>query len=334
MARRMKLQGADVKMVVEIMPYSGGLTRNIVQCLEDYDIPLKMSHTIIDIDGKDRLKGVTVAAVDENMKPLPETAFYVPCDTLLLSCGLIPENELSLAAFASVDKNRHSDGGEFAAFASIDENRKPASDAPAITRMDETTGGPIVNENLETTVRGIFACGNVLHVHDLVDNVSAESAAAGSAAADYILAGAMPWGEAKRPKIPPKTRYTPAAERDYGTQIVCIGCPASCLVTIDKSDPAGLKITGNKCRVGDEYVRKEITAPTRNLTSLIRVSGGDSNVVSVKTAADIPKEKIFACMDEIRQVTAHAPVTAGDILIENVASTGVNIVATVNRQTP
>ena len=299
MARRMKLQGADVKMVVEILPYSGGLTRNIVQCLNDFDIPLRLSHTIIDIDGIDRLKGVTVAAVDGNMKPLLETAEYIPCDTLLLSCGLIPENELSISASATID---------------------------------EITGGPVVNDRFETTIRGIFACGNVLHVHDLVDNVSIEATAAGNAAADYIINGAPEWGEAKRPKIPPKSRYKPKSDLNIGNQVICIGCPASCLVTVShKADFFdSLTITGNACPVGDEYARKEITTPTRYFASLIRVTGGKNNVVSVKTSTDIPKGKIFDCMHEIRNTTVSAPIKAGDILIVNVAGTDADIVATAN----
>lgn len=314
MARRMKLQGADVKMVVEIMPYSGGLTRNIVQCLEDFDIPLKMSHTIIDIDGKDRLKGITVALVDENLKPILDTSEYVPCDTLLLSCGLIPENELTIAAKAA---------------------------------MDDVTGGPLVNQDLETSVCGMFACGNVLHVHDLVDNVSIEAAAAGKAAADYVLqsrlfkdcknnANKSPKKrfDACRPKIPPKTRYTPKTDRNFDNQLICIGCPASCLVTVEESqgdDSAdGLKITGNACPVGDEYARKEVTAPARSIASLIRVTGGLGNVVSVKTSNDIAKGRIFDCMKEIRGTVVCAPVKAGDILIHNVAGTGADIVATTN----
>ncbi|MCL2253192.1 MAG: DUF1667 domain-containing protein [Lachnospiraceae bacterium] len=301
MARRMKLQGADVKMVVEIMPYSGGLTRNIVQCLDDFGIPLKMSHTIIDIDGKDRLKGITVAAVDQDLKPLSDTAEYVSCDTLLVSCGLIPENELTKAAFADID---------------------------------EVTGGPVVNEKLETTVRGIFACGNVLHVHDLVDNVSIEATAAGNAAADYINNGSSDWGMAKRPKIPPKNRYTPIKDRDFGSQLICIGCPAGCLLKVEnyspQDPPETMKVTGNSCPVGEQYAHKEMTAPTRFLTSLIRVSGGESKVVSVKTNADIPKGQIFACMHEIKNTVASAPISLGDILIKDVAGTGADIVATTN----
>ena len=154
MARRMTLEGAKVKVVAELMPYSGGLQRNIVQCLEDFGIPLKLSHTVVDIHGKERVQGVTLARVDENRKPIPGTEEFISCDTLLLSVGLIPENELS---------------GRLG------------------VRMAPVTGGPSVNESLETSVPGVFACGNVLHVHDLVDYVSQEAAKAGSCAARYIL---------------------------------------------------------------------------------------------------------------------------------------------------
>ena len=153
MARRMTLEGAKVKVVAELMPYSGGLKRNIVQCLNDFDIPLKLSHTVVDIDGKDRLKGITLAQVDERMKPIPGTEEYIPCDTLLLSCGLIPENELS----RGLDLD-----------------------------MEMVTNGPVVNESLETSMEGVFACGNVLHVHDLVDFVSEEATMAGKNAVKYI----------------------------------------------------------------------------------------------------------------------------------------------------
>ncbi len=155
MARRMTLEGAHVKAVCELMPYSGGLKRNIVQCLDDFDIPLLLSHTVIDIKGKERLTSVVIAEVDEHSKPIPGTEQEIPCDTLLLSCGLIPENELSRAADVKIN--------------------------PA-------TNGPVVNESFETSIPGIFACGNVLHVHDLVDYVSEESARAGRSAARYVKA--------------------------------------------------------------------------------------------------------------------------------------------------
>ncbi len=299
MARRMKLQGADVKMVVEIMPYSGGLKRNIVQCLEDFDIPLKLSHTVIDIHGKDRVQGVVVAQVDETGKPVAGTEEYVACDTLLLSCGLIPENELSKEAGA---------------------------------KMDEVTQGPVVNAKLETTVRGVFACGNVLHVHDLVDNVSKEALAAGKAAAEFILQGRTDWGEAVRPKIPPKSKFTPPKERDMSNQLICIGCPAGCLITVNKEADESLTVTGNSCQVGEEYARKEITAPTRIVTSLVQVTGGTGTVVAAKTANHIPKGKIRACMEAISKTVVFAPVKAGDVLIADVAGTGVDIVATANME--
>lgn len=154
MARRMTLEGARVKVVAELMPYSGGLKRNIVQCLDDFGIPLKLSHTVIDIDGKERVKGVTLAQVGTNGKPIPGTEEYIPCDTLLLSVGLIPENELSRGI-----------GVE----------------------LSPVTSGPVVNEILETSIEGVFACGNVLHVHDLVDYVSEEASMAGRNAARYVL---------------------------------------------------------------------------------------------------------------------------------------------------
>ncbi len=154
MARRMTLEGAKVKVVAELMPYSGGLKRNIVQCLNDYGIPLKLSHTVVDIKGKERVEGVTIAQVDAKNKPIPGTEEFYACDTLLLSCGLIPENELTTGA-----------GIE----------------------MNPVTSGAVVDNSLETSIPGIYACGNVLHVHDLVDYVSEEAGNAGRNAAKFVL---------------------------------------------------------------------------------------------------------------------------------------------------
>ena len=153
MARRMTLEGAKVHTVAEIMPYSGGLKRNIVQCLDDFGIPLKLSTTVVKIHGKERVEGVTLAKVDERMKPISGTEEYIPCDTLLLSVGLLPENELTEELGA---------------------------------KMSPVTRGPLVNESMETSLSGVFACGNVLHVHDLVDFVSQEAALAGKAAAEWL----------------------------------------------------------------------------------------------------------------------------------------------------
>ena len=162
MARRMTLEGAKVKAVVELMPYSGGLKRNIVQCLDDFDIPLLLSHTVTDIRGKSRVTSVVVSEVDSSSRPIPGTEVEYTCDTLLLSCGLLPENELSRAANVEIN--------------------------PA-------TNGPVVNESFETSVQGVFACGNVLHVHDLVDYVSEESARAGRSAAKYVASVKASFGE-------------------------------------------------------------------------------------------------------------------------------------------
>ena len=177
MARRMTLEGAKVKVVAELMPYSGGLKRNIVQCLDDYKIPLKLSHTVIDIKGKERVEGVTLAEVDENRRPIKGTEEFYSCDTLLLSVGLIPENEISVAM-----------GVE----------------------LNPVTSGPKVNERLETSIEGVFACGNVLHVHDLVDFVSEEAAAAGKNAAMYVQEGESASEQGRKIKLRPLAgvRYT------------------------------------------------------------------------------------------------------------------------------
>ena len=206
MARRMTLEGAEVKVVAELMPYSGGLKRNIVQCLDDFGIPLKLSHTVVDIKGKERVEGITLAKVD-NGKPIPGTEEFYECDTLLLSCGLIPENELSQAAGVSINP---------------------------------ITNGPAVNESLETNIPGVFAAGNVLHVHDLVDFVSEEAAAAGRNAAAFIQEGKK---QVEGKSLPIKgvdgVRYTvPVAIR-----------------------PAALDAEGTvtiRFRVGDVYTNKRI----------------------------------------------------------------------------
>ena len=156
MARRMTLEGAKVLVVAELMPYSGGLKRNIVQCLNDFDIPLKLSHTVVDIQGRERVTGVTIAEVGPDRKPIPGTEIHYDCDTLLLSCGLLPENELSRGMGVTISP---------------------------------VTNGPVVDESLQTNIPGVFAAGNVLHVHDLVDFVSEEAAAAGRAAVRYLANG-------------------------------------------------------------------------------------------------------------------------------------------------
>jgi len=194
MARRMTLQGAKVLACVEIMPYSSGLNRNIVQCLHDYDIPLMLNHTVVDIQGRERLTGVTVAQVDFKRQPIAGTEMHFDCDTLLLSVGLIPENELSRQAGVT---------------------------------MNAVTQGAVVDDALETSVPGVFACGNVLHVHDLVDFVSAESFKAGKAAARFALGGARGGrtvavldGEGVRGAVPQRIRLPEAGEAVEAVQLL------------------------------------------------------------------------------------------------------------------
>ncbi len=174
MARRMTFEGAEVKAVCELMPYSGGLARNIEQCLNDFNIPLMLSHTVVEIHGDDRVTGVTIAKVDERRKPIPETRQYIECDTLLLSCGLLPENELTKSA-----------------------------NIP----LSPVTGGAMVDQNRQTETEGVYSCGNVLHVHDLVDYVSEEAEIAGKAAVKYINGEALS-GRNIKLSTDGKVRYT------------------------------------------------------------------------------------------------------------------------------
>ena len=174
MARRMTLEGAKVEAVCELMPYSGGLARNIEQCLNDFGIPLMLSHTVVEIHGKDRVTGVTIAKVDEKRRPIEETRQYIECDTLLLSVGLLPENELTKGAGIAIDR---------------------------------ITNGAVVDQNRQTGIEGVYACGNVLHVHDLVDFVSEEAEIAGKAAAAYI-AGNTAAAKAVKLTTDGKVRYT------------------------------------------------------------------------------------------------------------------------------
>ncbi len=313
MARRLTLQGAKVKMVVEIMPYSGGLRRNIVQCLDDFKIPLVLSHTVTNIFGRDRVEGVEISKVDENLKPIPGTQERVSCDTLLLSVGLIPENELS--------RNMG-------------------------LEMSQMTRGPVVSDNLETSCGGVFACGNVLHVHDLVDNVSKEAARAGEFAAAYIreFSGSEecrrlnPDPESEIMKkfgarnttrnvaSPDETVTNPDNSRTI--TVPCITCPAGCIIKVTVKDKEVLSVEGNSCERGDAYARAEVTAPQRIVTSIVNVTGSDRPVCPVRTAAPIPKGCVDACMDAIRNTTVTAPVIAGSVIITDVAGTGVDVIAT------
>lgn len=292
MARRMTLEGAEVKAVCEIMEDSGGLTRNIVQCLKDFDIPLLLRHTVVEIHGNKRVEGVTVARVDENLKLIPGTEEYIECDTLMLSVGLIPENELSKKAGVEIDPK---------------------------------TRGPVVDENRQTKVPGIFACGNVVKVHELVDFVSDEGEIAGRGAALYAQGKPICEGEQKTDK--PKQQEQKKGVKNLsngnskGDTVICTICPMGCKILVD----AGMNVTGNTCKRGEKYAIQEVTAPERTLTTTMYAEG--NIMVPVKTDRPVPREKLSACMKEINCRTLILPIEAGNIIIENIGGTGANVIA-------
>lgn len=251
MARRMTLEGAKVRAVVELMPYSSGLKRNIVQCLDDYGIPLMLSHTVVDIKGKEKLEGVTVAAVDSTNTPIEGSEEYFPCDTLLLSCGLIPENELSRSCGVDIDPR---------------------------------TNGPLVDEGLETSIDGVFACGNVLHVHDLVDFVSEESARAGESAVDYIRRGCTPDSTAAIKVIPQNgVRYTVPSQ----------------IHTADL--------------LGDVHIRFRVTGVFKDCAIVIKA--GDTELVRRKNRILVPSEMldIIIKKDKLAAVTEDITVAIEEV---------------------
>ncbi len=295
MARRMTLEGAKVLACVELMPRSRGLARNIVQCLRDYDIPLLLSHTVTDIRGRERVEQVVVSRVDGGHRPIPGTEMIFDCDTLLLSVGLIPENELTRQA-----------GIE----------------------MDPRTGGARIRENMETSLHGVFACGNAAHVHDLVDHVTTESRRAGAAAARYVLAGCVSEeaGEASFHQAR-SAALGDAGDVDGRTVLVCTVCPRGCRLVADTSG-GGFAVMGNGCSRGIDYARAEVTCPTRVVTSTVRCRGGAHPRCPVKTDRPVPKSMIPQVMAALDGICAAAPVHVGQVLLADVCGTGAAIVAT------
>jgi NADPH-dependent 2,4-dienoyl-CoA reductase/sulfur reductase-like enzyme/CxxC motif-containing protein len=379
MARRLTLEGAKVLGVYEVMPYSSGLTRNLVQCLDDYNIPLHLSHTITEIRGDQRVEQLIVQKVDNNRTPIAGTEEIIDCDTVLLSVGLIPENELSRKAGVTIDPK---------------------------------TSGPVVYENMETNIPGIFAAGNVAHVHDLVDFVSAEATKAGTNAAAYAAGNTptpspvieMRSGNGVGALVPqrirpanvakycevflrvtgiykastievaagdkvlkafPRERLTPGEmekivltsqvleqaagqpltvsvksntkqttfdthwrvdNADGTVGLVCIGCPRGCRLTVDTRN--NYAVTGNACDKGAAYGRQEVSAPERNISSTVILTGGPLQRLPVKTNAPIAKGKIAAAMRALDGVTARSVFHAGGVVVENAAGTGVDFVCT------
>lgn len=386
MARRCTLEGISVEGVYELMPYANGLRRNVKNCLDDFGIPLHLSTTVTRVIGHDRVEAVEVSQVDEHLAPIPGTERIVPCDTLLLSVGLIPENELSVAA-----------GVE----------------------LDPRTRGAVVDQSLQTGVPGIFACGNVLHVHDLADNVTTESERAGAAAAAYALgtgAGAVPDCEltvspagiagyalperitavaltklnfrVRRPVDTARVRILANGEEvfagkvrafkpsvmesfplpakviqralDLGAseivlsvdpveeaklmstnvtetlQFNCTTCPSECLLTVEVEHDANgtvvevRSVTGNNCPRGDTFAHQELTCPMRVLTTTVAVSGGDEALLPVRTAEAIPLALHAQAMDLIRGLVVNTPIRMGDVVLENLLGTNIDLVASMD----
>ena len=290
MARQFKLEGAEVKCVVEIMPHSGGLARNLVQCLEDFDIPIRYSSTVTDIQGKGRVERVKLSRVDASLRPIPGTEEEIACDTLLISAGLIPENELTKTA-----------GIE----------------------MDAASGGPIVDDTLMCSAAGIFACGNVLHIHELVDHVAAEGTRAGACAAAWLQGR---HSEKTAPFVKGKVRY---GREDKG--MICLSCPKGCSLSLEKEHGKIIAVHGNSCKRGEVFARQEAVEPLRVLNCLMRVQGREQ-VLSVKSSKPVPRRLLKACAEYIYKkplMQTSLPVQVGDVLIENILDTGADILATM-----
>ena len=290
MARRLTLEGAEVLGVYEVKPTPSGLARNIQQCLRDFDIPLYLSHTVTRVFGEDRLTGVEIAEVDENMNPVAGTEQYLDCDALILSVGLIPENEISEKLGVEID---------------------------AATR------GPRCNKDQETSVPGVFSCGNSLQVFDLVDYVSDSGELAGTNAAEYAK-GTYTRSDKARVPVPLEE---PAGDM-APNQMVCITCPKGCLLTVDREEDGTITVTGNRCPRGELFAINELSAPKRTICSTVCTAFPETPVLPVRVSTDIPKEKIFDVMNEIDKVCVTMRVSRGDILIRDVLGTGADVIAT------
>lgn len=292
MARRLTLEGAKVLGVAEIMPFTSGLDRNIAQCLNDFGIPLYLHHTVREVIGRDRVEKVVVCPVDDNLQFVEGRDMEFEVDTLLLSVGLIPNNPLlEKIGVALHPKSR----------------------------------GPVVDENMMTSVPGLFACGNSLFVHDLVDHVTRDGRRVGENVARYLRGELAPAGEADIVALMPKPASTrvPVAP----DEMVCIVCPRGCRIKAVRGADGSVAVTGNGCPRGLEYARTEFSAPRRMITSTVAVASGSLKRLPVITSAPVPKERIFDVMTEISRVRVSAPVSLNQIVLPDILGLGVDILA-------
>lgn len=280
MARRLTLEGTKVKLILGEV--ATGLKRNVVQCVEDYEIPLLYGYTIVNIHGYKRLKGVTILNKENNKKE------YIPCDTLLIAAGLVSENEL--ARDLGVKLNKY--------------------------------GGIIIDENNMTNKKGVFACGNVVEIYDLADNVSYAGKNAGKNTADYLFNREFSIKDSKKRKFENR-------ESTSKSDMVCILCPKSCELIIDK-DNKDIKISGNKCKKGEVYAFEEMTNPKRVVTSTVKINS-KRPLLPVRTDKSIPKSDIFKIVKEIKKINIDSPIEIGTIIKENICNTGANLISTETR---
>ena len=296
MARRMTLEGVTVKGVYEVMPTPSGLTRNIVQCLDDYGIPLALSTTVTRVSGKKRLESVTTAKVDANLQPIPGTEETIPCDLLALAVGLIPENELSQLAGIKIDPK---------------------------------TKGPVLDNAFSTSVPGIFACGNVAAVFDLVDYVSQSAEIAAENAVAY-LTGAPPNTKTSLAEMTHKAEYGAQevfTQKESGDKkyFTCIVCPNSCRLEV--WEDSEIHVSGHKCKRGIDYGVNEYKNPMRMLTTTVAVTNALLPRLPVISTNEVPKNKLKDCLDILYKLSVAAPVTCGQIVVQNICGTGVDIIA-------
>ena len=308
MARRLTLEDAQVLGVYEAKPAPSGLARNIAQCLNDFQIPLYTGRTVTRVFGVERLNAVEISDVDPELQPIAGTEEILECDGLILSVGLIPENELAESLGVPLDAHTH---------------------------------GPVCGEDGETRVPGVYVCGNARHVFDLVDYVSDSGEKAGRAAAAAVL-GSGPVQHAKpeqqgkpelqgKPEQQGKPAVPPAASAPAPGEIICIVCPNGCRMKAERGPDGAVAVTGNRCPRGKAFAEEEITHPMRSLTTTVaaEIPGQPGiRVVPVRTRGEIPKEKIPEVMRACNSFALTRPVTCGDVLIEDAAGTGAAVIAT------
>lgn len=322
MARRLTLEGAKVIAVCERLDKPGGLARNVQQCLNDFDIPLILSSTILEIHGKKRVEGVTIGRISPQNTPVPGTMERIDCDTVLLSVGLIPENELS---------------------------------REVQIELDPSTGGPRVDEAMQTTIPGIFACGNVLKVYDLVDHVTEDAIRVGEAAARLargaaVLIPSAPGTDNPQPEKSGKSTRKESSGLNIHEnepkiiqsgepfrEIICTVCPIGCKIRIRKSESGELIIEGNTCKRGLQYAKDEVLNPKRTLTTTVlqklKVKEESGNVchsrmIAVRSSRPIPLEQTIRVMDLIRKTVIKKSVKEGDVILSNVQGTQADIIVT------